>query len=76
MDLKYFSASGTAAFINGPANLLNNELKSPPDWIILDICVLDNFISVDILFSNAFLSLAFVLLSIMIHEVNYFHETF
>ena len=69
---KIFFAYATASFINGPANFLNNMLKNPPDWTILDIWALDNFISVDILFSNAFLNLA-VLLLIIIHEVNYFH---
>ena len=28
---KIFFASGTATFINGPANLLNNDPKNPPD---------------------------------------------
>ena len=28
---KMFFAIGTAAFINGPANLLNNEPKNPPN---------------------------------------------
>ena len=49
-----FFLKGTATFINGPANLLNNEPESPPEWIILDIWALHNFISVDILFSVAF----------------------
>ena len=31
---KTFFAKGIATFINGPANLLNND---PPDWIILEI---------------------------------------
>ena len=31
---KIFFAYGTATFINGPANLLNNEPKNPLDWII------------------------------------------
>ena len=44
-------------FINGPANLLNNKPKYPPDEIILDIWVLENFISVDLFFSTAFLNL-------------------
>ena len=57
MELKYFFANWTATFINGPANLLNNETKNPPDWIILDIWALVNFISVYILFSNEFLNL-------------------
>ena len=54
---KIFFAKGTATFINEPATLLNNEPKNPPDWIILDIWVLDNFISVDIIFSIALLNL-------------------
>ena len=33
-------ANGTTTFINGPAILLNNEPKSSPDWIILDIWAL------------------------------------
>ena len=44
MDLKYFFANGTAAFIKGPANILNNEPKNPPDWIALDIWALESFI--------------------------------
>ena len=28
---KIFFAKGTATFINGPANLLNNDPKTPPD---------------------------------------------
>ena len=31
---KTFFARGTANFINGPANLLNDDPKNPPDWII------------------------------------------
>ena len=54
---KIIFANGPAVFINKPANLLNNEPKNPPDWIILDIWVLDNFISVDIIFSIALLNL-------------------
>ena len=34
---KIFFAKGTATFINGPANLLNNYSKNPPNWIILEI---------------------------------------
>ena len=30
MELRYFFAKGTATFINGPANLLNNKAKNPP----------------------------------------------
>ena len=56
---KIFFASGTATFINGPANLLNNDPKNPPDWIMLDIWTLESCISVDMLFSNAFLNFLF-----------------
>ena len=31
MELKYFFAKGTATFINGPADLLNNDPRNPPD---------------------------------------------
>ena len=55
---KIFFANGTVTFINGLI-LLNNEPKDPPDWLILDIWVLENFISVEILFSSAFHSLFF-----------------
>ena len=34
---KIFFANGTATAINGPANLLNNDRKNSPDWIILEI---------------------------------------
>ena len=51
---RVFFANGTAIFINEPADLLNNEPKNRLNWIILDIWALDNFISVYILFSNAF----------------------
>ena len=44
----------------GPANLRHNE---PPGWITLDIWALDNLISVEILFSNAFLNLVFCLVA-------------
>ena len=33
-----FLANGNATFINGPANLLNNLPKNPPDCIIFFIC--------------------------------------
>ena len=33
MELKHFSSNGTATFINGPANLLNNETKNRPDHL-------------------------------------------
>ena len=50
-----------ATFINGPANLLNNDAKNPPDWIILEIWALESFKSVDILLLKAFLSFVFCL---------------
>ena len=37
MELKHFFAKGIAIFINGAANLLNNDPKNPRDWIILEI---------------------------------------
>ena len=55
MELKHFFAKGIATFINGPADLLNNDPGNPPDWIILEICALESFKSVDILLLNAFL---------------------
>ena len=58
---KMVFAKGTATFINGPANLLNNYLKNPPDWIILEIWALESFMSGDILLLNAFLCFAFCL---------------
>ena len=33
---KIFFAKGTPTFITGPANLLNNDPKNPPDWVILE----------------------------------------
>ena len=30
-ELKYFLVKGIATFINGPAILLNNDPKNPPD---------------------------------------------
>ena len=43
---KTFFAKGIATFINGPANLLNNDPKNPADWIILEIWALESFKSV------------------------------
>ena len=40
---KTFFAKGIATFINGTANLLNNDAKNPPDWIVLEICALESF---------------------------------
>ena len=54
-------ANGVATFINGPANLLNNLPKNPPDCMIFFICVLLNFISVPKLLLRAFLNLVFCL---------------
>ena len=34
---KTFFAKGIPTFINGPSNLLNNDPKNPPDWIILEL---------------------------------------
>ena len=53
---KMFLAKETATFINGPANLLNNYPKNPPDWIILEIGALEFFKSVDILLLYACIS--------------------
>ena len=64
----------TATFISGPASLLNNDPKNPPDWIILEIWALESFISVDKFLLSAFLS--FVLLSIIIHKADHFRQTF
>ena len=58
---KTFFAKGIATFINAPANLLNNDPKNYPHWIILEICSLESFKSVDKLLLNAFLSFAFCL---------------
>ena len=58
---KTFFAKGIATFINVPANLLNNDSKNPPGRIILEICTLESFKSVDILLLNAFISVAFCL---------------
>ena len=56
-----FLANGNATFINGPANLLNNLPKNPPDCIIFFICALLNFISVAQLLLRAFVNLVFCL---------------
>ena len=58
---KRFFAKGIATFIYGPANLLNNDAKNPPDWIILEIWALESFESVDILLFKAFLNFVFCL---------------
>ena len=56
-----FLANGNATFINGPANLLNNLPKNPPDCIIFFISALLNFISVAELLLTAFLNFVFCL---------------
>ena len=38
-------AKETTNFINGPPNLLNNDLAKPPDWFILEIWALGFYIS-------------------------------
>ena len=40
---KTFFAKGIATFINQPADLLNNNPKNYPDWIILEIWALESF---------------------------------
>ena len=61
---KTFFVKGIAIFINGPANLLYNDPKNPPDWIILEIWALESFKSVAILLQKAFLSFGFCLVII------------
>ena len=56
-----FLANGNPTFINGPANLLNNLPKNPPDCIIFFICALLNFISVVKLLLIALRNLVFCL---------------
>ena len=73
MVLKYVFANRTATFINIPANLLNNEPKNSPDWVILDIWGLDNFKFVEMLFSNEFINLVVCLAVNKNSWVNYFH---
>ena len=78
---KIFPANGTATFINRPANLLNSDPKTPPDWIILEIWALKRFISVEILLLNVFLK--FVLCLVVSNNswadqsvANHFHQIF
>ena len=59
MEPTIFFDKGTATFINGPDNLLNNDPKNPPDWIILEIWALKSFKSVHKLLLKAFLSFVF-----------------
>ena len=61
MELKRFFAEGIATFINGLANLLNNDPKNPPDLIILEIWAVESFKSADISLLKAFLSSVFCL---------------
>ena len=56
-----FLANGIAAFINGPASLLNNLPKNPPDCINFFICALLNFILVAKLLLIALRNLVFCL---------------
>ena len=70
---KIFYARGTATFINGPASLLNNDPKNPPDWIILETLALESVKSVEILLLMHFLVLLFASLSIIINEADHFH---
>ena len=42
---KTFFAKRITNFINGTANLLNNDPKNPPDWIIWEIYALESFVS-------------------------------
>ena len=71
---KTFFVEGIASFINGTANLLNNDdPKNPPDWIILKFWALENFKSVDILLLNAFLSFVFYLVVSNSLCGNHFH---
>ena len=60
-DANTFLDNGNATFINGPANLVNDLPKNPPDCIIFFICALLNFISVAELLLRAFLNLVFCL---------------
>ena len=61
MVLKHFFAKGIATFIDGPANLLNNDPKNPPDWVIFKVWAFESFKSVDTLLLNAFLCFVFSL---------------
>ena len=53
MKLRYFLPNELLLSL---IELLNNEPKNPPRWIILEIWTSESFISVDILLSNAFLN--------------------
>ena len=54
---KMFFPNEIAGFINLSKNVANINPKAPPDFIILFICALLNFISADMLFSTLFLNL-------------------
>ena len=56
-----FLANGIATFINGPASLLSNLPKNPPDCINFFILALLNFISVIKLLLIALRNLVFCL---------------
>ena len=56
-----FLANGIATSINGPASLLDNLPKNPPDCIKFFICALLNCISVDKLLLIALRNLVFCL---------------
>ena len=60
-----FLANGNATFINGPAKLLNNLPKNPPDCINFFIWALLNFISVAKLLLIALHNLVF---SLVVHN--------
>ena len=67
---KTFFAKGIATFINGPANLLKNDPKNPPNWITLEIWTLESVKSVEILLLNAFLgSIFFPCLQFLVHLI-------
>ena len=42
-----FFAKGIVTFINGPANLHNNDPKNPPYWVILEILASESFMIVE-----------------------------
>ena len=64
-----FEPNEIAGFISLGKNLINNLTKFPPSFIILFVCTLLNFISVDILFRILSISLSFVVVANTIHEV-------
>ena len=64
-----FEPNEIAGFISLGKKLINNLPKFPPSFIILFVCTLLNFISVDILFLILSISLSFVVVANTIHEV-------